>query len=340
MYFKMMIMKILLFFLISFSLFGAVEKSTVKYEFKARHIDMKITPILKTKFSEYKFKLNDGDKLLPFSQKITEAIFKIVNSKNNSGGLTNSNGVLSTINATPLTHSLNSDCSGGMCVIPSGEFIIDCNESFDKECEGSKKLTHKVYLNTFKMDQYEVTVAEFRKCVDAGKCSRSNFKTSSDSGYYNYGNKSHDNHPMNAINWYGAKEYCEWTGKRLPTETEWKYAAYGTDGRKYPWGNEEAGCYYAVMDDGNKHGGSDSDGCGKDSTWPVGSKEAGKSPFGLYDMAGNVWEWVEDCYDSTCASRVLRGGGWDDVSSRLHSSLSYYYLPSFMHGDFGFRCVK
>ena len=210
-------------------------------------------------------------------------------------------------------------------------------------------------LNAFKMDKYEVTVAEFKKCVNAGKCSKSNFKTKSDHEYYNYGNSSRDNHPMNGVNWYGAKEYCSFVGKRLPTEAEWKYAAYGTDGRKYPWGNEEASCYYAVMDDGDKHGGRYSDGCGKNRTWPVGSKEAGKSPFGLYDMGGNVWEWCSDYYvvdyyknspknnpqgGSTSARRVLRGGGWSSESGYLRSSNRSGNEPTLMNSSRGFRCVK
>jgi len=195
-------------------------------------------------------------------------------------------------------------------------------------------------LSAFKMDKYEVTVAEFKKCVDAGKCSTRNFETSSDHKYNNYGNSSRDNHPMNAVNWYGAKEYCKWVGKRLATDAEWKYAAYGTDGRKYPWGNEEATCEYAVygryFESGDCYNGKNSK-----HTMKVGSKPKGKSPFALYDMAGNVWEWVEDCYDSTCASRVLRGGGWTSFASdSLRSSYRFDSLPSGVRSDVGFRCVK
>lgn len=314
-----------------------IVKIGKKYAFKVKYIDMETAAVLKTKSSMYKFKLNDGDKLLPFSKEIIEAIFETVSSKSNSIGRKASNNMLPTINATPLTSNLSTGCSNGMCNIPAGEFTMGCNDS---ECASDEKPAQKVYLNAFKIDQYEVTVAEFRKCVNAGKCSTKNFKTKSDYKYYNYGNSSRNNHPMNAVNWYGAKEYCEWAGKRLLTEAEWKYAAYGTDGRKYPWGNEEASCYYAVMDDGDKHGGSDSDGCGKDRTWPVGSKEAGKSPFGLYDMGGNVWEWVEDCYDSSCAYRVLRGGGWFSGSYSLRSSDRYGDKPTHMNYFNGFRCVK
>ena len=91
----------------------------------------------------------------------------------------------------------------------------------------------------------------------------------------------------------------------MPTEAEWEKAARGTDGRKYPWGNQKVSCRYAVFDDGGDMG------CGRDSTWPVGSKPAGKSPYGALDMVGNVWEWTDSWWDeSERKSRVIRGGSW------------------------------
>ncbi len=245
------------------------------------------------------------------------------------------------------TANLSCESSGRFCSDSSG--IAEC------ECRGNKVYYNNVCVNqcngiscivscnngmckvsgnglsSFKIDEYEVTVSLFKLCVNAGKCSRDNFGTG---GIYdNYDVSGRDNHPMNSVNWYGAKEYCEWAGKRLPTEAEWVYAAYGSDGRDYPWGNEEPNCDYAVYDNG-------SDGCGENHTWPVGSKSDGKSPFGLYDMAGNVYEWVEDCYDNTCVSRVLRGGEWFNVPYYLRSSSRGNGKPDSVGNGRGFRCVK
>jgi len=241
------------------------------------------------------------------------------------------------------------NCDNGVCNIPAGDFIMGCNETSDKECDNDETPTHKVYLDSFQIDQNEVRVVDFKKCVKAGKCSSNNFKTQKDSHFYNYGNKKRNNHPMNAVNWYGAKEYCKFVGKRLPTEAEWEKAAKGTDGRIYPWGNERANCYYSIMKS-NK-----SDACKKNKTWPVNSRLAGKSPYGLANMSGNVWEWVSDYYGKNYYKnspyknpkgldkgifRILKGGGWRHNSKYQRSSDRFKLEASSSTSFSGFRCVK
>jgi formylglycine-generating enzyme len=137
-----------------------------------------------------------------------------------------------------------------------------------------------------KMLKTEVTVKQYKKCVDAGKC------TGIETGEYLNGDKSgRGNHPINGVTWFQARDFCKWSGGRLPTDKEWEYAA--TSGGKehdYPWGNEKPTCDLAVFDDGGGMG------CGKDRTWPVCSKPRENTEQGLCDMAGNVPEWTDTAH--------------------------------------------
>ena len=148
-----------------------------------------------------------------------------------------------------------------------------------------------------------------------------------------------DGNPKVNVSWDEAKALCERQGKRLPTEAEWEFAARRPSGRKYPWGNGEPGCDRANYS-----------GCG--GIERVGSSPAGATPEGLQDMAGNVWEWVYDCYGSyslaepdplrtQCSgSRVLRGGGWRDGVAWLRVSRRFRFPEGIRSNDIGFRCAR
>jgi len=195
------------------------------------------------------------------------------------------------------------------------------------------------------MTKTQVTVEQYKACVDAGAC------TAPDTGgYCNWGQSDRGKHPINCVDWHQAQAYAKWAGGRLPTEAEWEYAAR-SGGRdwKYPWGNENATCDRAVMDDGGN-------GCGRGSTWPVCSKPKGNTTHGLCDMAGNVWEWVQDWYhDSyngaptdgsawekpTGSNRVRRGGSWGNFAWGVRAAYRYVGDPRVRHDvRVGFRLAR
>jgi len=235
------------------------------------------------------------------------------------------------------------DTKGGvMLYVPQGKFWMGCSKDNDSECNPDETPYREVNLKDFYIDKYEVTVNQYDECVQAGKCA-----PPGDGALCNHGKKDRPDHPVNCIDWNQAKSYCEWAGKRMPTEAEWEKAARGTDGRKYPWGKENASCDNTIMT-GNGIG------CGKNSTWPVGSKPKGKSAFGAMDMAGSVWEWVADFYGenykglptdnppgpSSGLYRVLRGGSWVNYANSMRSATRNKGEVTFKDPSYGVRCAK
>jgi eukaryotic-like serine/threonine-protein kinase len=227
-----------------------------------------------------------------------------------------------------------------MCLVPAGEFTMGSNEGGDDE-----KPAHQVYLDTFYVDKYEVTNALYKTCVSIGVCDPPQNTSSYTRSSY-YGNSEYSDYPVIYVDWFQANTYCEWRGARLPTEAEWEKAARGTDGRTYPWGNS-IDCTHA------NYWGKDN-GCVGDTT-KVGTYPAGMSIYGIFDMAGNVWEWVADLYGDTYYSsspssnpmgsssggfHVLRGGSWGIDGLNARASLRYWGAADDWDVDFGFRCVR
>ena len=245
----------------------------------------------------------------------------------------------------------------GMVLIPAGEFQMGSNAP---EAYNNEQPVHPVYVDAFFMDEYEVTNLEYQKFVLANpRWSKDRIERGFYDGYYLYSWNGNDypggkaNHPVVAVSWYAAMAYAVWVEKRLPTEAEWEYAARGgLSGKAYPWGD--------VIDSGKANYGGN-----------VGDTTAvGKYPpngYGLYDMAGNVWELCLDEYDSgfyahsqrnnpisgansadwviinftnVTTSRVLRGGSWYNVPRFLRAAARVWGSPSAAGDDVGFRCAR
>ncbi len=219
--------------------------------------------------------------------------------------------------------------------VPAGEFLMGSADS-DADAGSNEKPQHKVTLAAYWIDRTEVTKDQYQRCVAAGKCAA---PACSGTGQ--------GNHPVVCVWWQEAANYCAWAGRRLPTEAEWEKAARGTDGWKYPWGNEAPDC--ARLNYWGKDGG-----CGGNTT-TVGSYPSGASPYGALDMAGNVWEWVADWYDAAYyvsspganpkgpdagQYRVLRGGSWYNVTWSVRAAVRNWYDPEFGGVSLGFRCAR
>jgi formylglycine-generating enzyme required for sulfatase activity len=227
-----------------------------------------------------------------------------------------------------------------MVLIPAGEFWMG---SPDNEGQEDEHQRHRVYLESYFMDRFEETVSRYAEFL------RSTDRQAPD--YWDQVNTSqHGNLPVVGVDWHDAEAYCLWAGKRLPTEAEWEKAARGTDGRTYPWGNEQPTPMLANFgkqyERGNPY---------NESLAPVDSYEAGKSPYGLHNMAGNVWEWTADWYDGhfytqspqrnpkgrpSGTDKVIRGGSWFHIPADLRSTNRFRVIPTKRYNSIGFRCAQ
>jgi formylglycine-generating enzyme required for sulfatase activity len=238
-----------------------------------------------------------------------------------------------------------------MALIPAGDFQMG-SENGDSD----ERPEHTVYLDAFYMDVYEVTNALFAKFLNArgnqeeggatwldasdgdARIHQAGGRWQADAGY--------EDHPAVEITWYGARAFCEWRGARLPTEAEWEKAARGgLTGASYPWGDEAPVCEKGAQN-GAQFGACDGE------TVAVGSFAA--NGCGLFDMAGNVWEWVWDWYAAdyygrsllqnplgpdSGETRVVRGGSWVSSGDLLRSAYRHWYDPSNSNSNYGFRCA-
>ena len=233
-----------------------------------------------------------------------------------------------------------------MILIPAGPFIMGSHDGLPNE-----RPEHTVTLDAFFIDQYEVTLSLYRKFLESGK--HESPPTWDDEAATTVGDR-----PATGMKWPSALAYCQWAGKRLPTEAEWEKAARGTDGRRYPWGDMQP-----FVDIANYNRGmwvneaitlvavtSGLEGM----SVRHGLKEGGKSPFGLFHMAGNAAEWVADWYgrdyyqkgpeqnptgSATGEKRVLRGGSWADLPAALRVTARFSAEADYEDRTIGFRCA-
>jgi len=235
-----------------------------------------------------------------------------------------------------------------MILVPAGPFWMGSETGRMDE-----RPRHRVELDAYLIDAYEVTNTRYALFVEAGGYSTPSLWSPSGWAWKNRLHVSLPAHwanpmwnepmqPVVGVSWFEAEAFCRYVGKRLPTEAEWEKAARGDDERAFPWGNE----WDASRTNGPPDG---------SVTVRVGSYPTGVSPNGVHDMAGNVWEWVVDWYESdyyarspernppgppSGRARVLRGGAWGYSPVNLRASARYAAGPGTRSPDIGFRCAR
>ena len=253
------------------------------------------------------------------------------------------------VSAACISSAADSSDGSAMVRIPAGKFLMGSDAGPEDE-----RPQQQIQVAEFFIDRIPVTNAQFAQFINAkgtqavdeqgwydtddndARIHRREGKWVADSGA--------EHHPVVEASWYGAVAYCAWLEKRLPTEAEWEKAARGTDGRKYPWGNE-------APDRSRAHFGA-----GWNDLRPVGALPKGASPYGVLDLAGNGWEWVSSAYLSypydsrdgredltRLQVRVTRGGGHDSPPEELtatHRGRQVSRNPRGGHHNIGFRCAR
>ena len=237
-----------------------------------------------------------------------------------------------------------------MVPVPASEFQMGCDAANNGgyACDFWEVPLHSVYLHAYRIDKTEVTNCQYAQCVADGGCAAPANSTSSTHTSY-YGNAAFNTYPVILVNWSQANAYCQWIGKKLPTEAQWEKAARGTIGTGvYPWGPPPATCTRAnFVANGSP--------CVGD-TMPVDSyNPAGASPYDALNMAGNVDEWVNDWYDGyyygvspyfdpqgpgPTGWRLLRSGSWRNEAQHVRTAQRFRSPPDFVGDYVGFRCAR
>jgi formylglycine-generating enzyme required for sulfatase activity len=225
-----------------------------------------------------------------------------------------------------------------MVIIAAGESAMGVDGTIGLDDERPR---HSVWLDAYRMDLYEVTTSRYARFLAATR--------RTPPWLWDVVNLAiHGDRPVIGVDWHDADAYCRWALKRLPTEAEWEKAARGTDERQFPWGNQAPTAELANFAVGARFSYSQ-------TLMPVGRYEKGKSPFGLFDMAGNVWEWVQDWYkadyyvESPARNptgpeegqfKVLRGGSWSELPQYLLTYGRFKLPPATRNSYTGFRCAR
>jgi formylglycine-generating enzyme required for sulfatase activity len=238
-----------------------------------------------------------------------------------------------------------------MAHVPAGAFIRGSKPGVGTDEERPQKT---ITLKGFWIDKLEVSVADWEKCMKNGPCGNDKFYRKykikkKRPEPCNYGQPDRGRHPINCVSWHGARAYCKWAGKRLPTEAEWEKAARGKDGKLYPWGSDKASCARACMVEKSMFG------CGTRTSCPVGERGyLGESPYGAMDMAGNVYEWVADSYTRTyfqeaptenpvnrarSNQRPVRGGAYSSDEAGVRAAKRSGFDAVDRISFVGFRCA-
>ena len=237
-----------------------------------------------------------------------------------------------------VTVLLHQDVAGRdgapLILIPAGPFFMGSETGQEDE-----RPIHRIELDAFYIDKYEVTVSRYTRFLRAQSPDRPFLWKQATEG-------AQGQKPVIGVDWFDAKEYCEWVGRRLPTEAEWEKAARGDDQRTYPWGNEPPTSAHATAGQRTWSG--------YETLGAVGSHARGGSPYGVAGLAGNVWEWIADWYDQTYYAtspeknprgpkagplRVLRGGAWNNDATMIRATNRAAYNPAARRNDVGFRCA-